>query len=156
MVKFGLCPRLFSFLSRAVSLHGGTFSSIDSCRPLDAGHLLPHPFREVTTPLPWQVWGHKLARHPDQRFRNYIVSGLRHGVRIGFDYSPTCCKAKHNLLSASDQPHIVRDYLADECSAGRVLGPLPPNVRVSPFGVILKKSSQEMEVHSRPLGAIQP
>ena len=134
--------------------------AIDSCRPLDASHLLPLPFGEVTTPLPWRVWDHKLARHPDQRFRNYIVSGLRDGFRIGFDYSHTCRRAKHNLLSASVQPQIIRDYLAEECSAGRVLGPLAlanyPDVHVSPFGVIPKKSSRKMEAHSRPLGTIQP
>ena len=40
--------------------------------------------------------------------------------------------------------HIVRDYLAEECATGRVLGPLLPkdfpNVHVSSFGVIPKKT----------------
>ena len=48
------------------------------------------------------------------------------------------------MLSTSEHPQVVRDYLALECAAGRVLGPLPveefPQVQLSPLGVIPKKS----------------
>lgn len=44
-----------------------------------------------------------------------------------------------------EQLEIIRDYLAEECSKGRVLGPLPqamfPGTHTSSFGVILKGSS---------------
>ena len=64
---------------------------------------------------------------------------------MGFDYSHTCCRAKYNLLSASEQPHIIREYLAEECAEGRVIGPLRldsyPNVHISPFGIIPKKAT---------------
>ena len=46
------------------------------------------------------------------------------------------------MPSALEQPQVVRDYLAKECSEGRVLGPLPPatlpQVHTSRFGVIPK------------------
>ena len=51
--------------------------------------------------------------------------------------------ARYNLLSASEQPHIIWEYLAEECAEGRVIGPLLldsyPNVHVSPFGIIPKQ-----------------
>ena len=46
------------------------------------------------------------------------------------------------MASALGQPQVVQDYLAVECSEGRVLGPLDPlalpQVHVSRFGVIPK------------------
>ena len=119
--------------------------ALDSCRPNDSSHSLAQNLHGVSTPLPWQVWDQKLASHPDQEFRKYIVSGLRDGFRIGFDYPGTCQWARRNLLSAMEHPQIIRDYLAGECAAGRVLGPLSlesyPRVHVSPFGIIPKKAA---------------
>ena len=98
--------------------------------------------------LPWQAWDRKLAFHPDQQFRKLIVEGLWDGFRVGFDYSHHCRSSKRNFLSSLQQPQVIRDYLAEECAAGRVIGTLQPNdfpfVQVSPFGVIPKTSPREM------------
>ncbi len=51
-----------------------------------------------------------------------------------------------NMASAAEHPEVVKDYLAVECSEGRVLGPLDPQdfpyVHVSRFGVIPKGSPE--------------
>ena len=118
--------------------------ALDACKPTLTTHTLPTTMQVISTPLHWQAWDHKLTRHPDQRFRDYITSGLRYGFRLGFDVSQPCHRASRNMRSTSEHPQVVRDYLALECAAGRVLGPLPveefPQVQLSPLGVIPKKS----------------
>ena len=113
---------------------------LDACRPMVPIHL---PLgAEVHCPLPWREWDRSLATHPDQRFRHYITEGLRYGFRVGFDYHHRCQPSRRNMASALEQPQVIRDYLAVECSEGRVLGPLDPlalpQVHVSRFGVIPK------------------
>ena len=81
--------------------------------------------------------------HPDQEFADYIVRGLRDGFRIGFDYTNHICKkARQNMASARDHPEVIREYLAKECSEGKVIGPLDPAcfpmVHTSRIGVIPK------------------
>lgn len=112
---------------------------LDACQPLS-------PMREVTTPLRWQEWDRCLASHPDQCFRQYIVDRIRFGFRIGFDYgSHTCRRSPSNTLSARERPEIINEYLAQECSKGRVLAPPDPAqfpfVQTSKFGVIPKGST---------------
>ncbi len=49
------------------------------------------------------------------------------------------------MISAREHPEVVREYLATECSAGRVLGPLDPAqfpfVHTSRLGVVPKGTS---------------
>ena len=40
-----------------------------------------------TSPLRWQDWAVALVDHPDRRFAEYVVCGIRHGFRVGFDYA---------------------------------------------------------------------
>ena len=108
---------------------------------------LPLGTEQVNSPLSWQEWDRCLASHPDQRFRRYIVDGIRRGFRIGFDYSHAdyTRSSPNNMISARDHPEVVGEYLAAECGAGRVLGPFDPArfplVHTSRFGVIPKGSS---------------
>ena len=66
---------------------------------------------------------------------------------MGFDYSTARCGGSPslNMHSAREHPEVVREYLARECSDGRVLGPLDPLqfpfIHTSKFGVIPKGSS---------------
>ncbi len=46
---------------------------------------LPEAFLEVTTPLRGAGWEQELASHPDKRFAAYVVHGIKHGFRVGFD-----------------------------------------------------------------------
>ena len=104
----------------------------------------PQQLLGVNTPLSWREWDRQLSAHPDQRLRSYLVQGIRDGFRIGFagvvrgwQRCPT-----QNMQSAREQPKVVDDYLAEECSTGRMVGPLQPDLfsQVHPnrFGVIPK------------------
>ena len=119
--------------------------ALDQCRPPPSSNGLPVSMQGVITPLQWRAWDSSLALHPDQQFRQYIAHGIRQGFRIGFDYSRCCRGASRNMISATLHPQVVRDYLAVECAAGRILGPMSPEAvpgtQVSHFGVIPKKSS---------------
>ena len=64
--------------------------------------------------------------HPNRAFRDYIITGLKEGFRIGFkdsEYRP----AKTNIRSALEQPHTVLRYLQKECATGRVIHPFVVN-----------------------------
>ena len=70
---------------------------------------------------------------------------MRYGFRIGYDgMDPLLGRrsAKRNMLSAIQNPQVVRDYLRCERDAGRVLGPITgvakAGVHVNRFGVIPK------------------
>ena len=86
-----------------------------------------------------------MEHHPDKAFRDYIVSGLREGFRIGFK-GHECRPAKTNIKSPLEQPQVVLKYLRDECATRRVVGPLAVNkfrntdLMISHFGVIPKGS----------------
>ena len=117
---------------------------MDACRS-NTPTRLPEGMEQVESPLDWQEWDHCLAAHPDQQFRHYIVEGIRRGFRVGFDARQGDIRSSsNNMLSAREHPEIVNEYLARECGAGRVLGPLDPSqfpqVHTSPFGVIPKSS----------------
>ena len=54
--------------------------ALNSYRPQDTCRSLPQSLHTVSMPLSSWVWDHKLAGHPDQPFRNYVVTGLRDGL----------------------------------------------------------------------------
>ncbi len=122
---------------------------LDACRPLTQSSL-PEEMKEIITPLRWREWDHSLRNHQDQRFRKYIVDGIRHWFRVGFNYEPalSVSSSSHNMVSASEHPEIIQGYLAEECSEARVLGPLSPtqvpSAHISSFGVIPKGTSVDM------------
>ena len=102
--------------------------------------LLPNP-----SPLQAEAWRLSLMEHPDVRLREYVVKVIQDGFRIGFDYHNHSCKrAKKNMLSAFDHTEIVNKYIAEECAAGKLLGPFDPaslpSVQTSTFGVIPKST----------------
>lgn len=119
---------------------------MEACQ-LECPVVLPQYLRQVETPLNWREWDLELATHPDQRFRAYIVDGIRKGFRVGCTKGPAGNREKprKNMPSAQDKPEVIDDYLAEECSRGRVIGPLDqqlvPQVHVNRFGVIPKGTS---------------
>ena len=101
-------------------------------------------YKPITTPMAGLA--KYLSSHPDSRFTQYIVQGIKEGFRIGFNYQTHhCFPAKSNLLSARQHPEVIRDYLLRECSIGRVVGPLNshliPFLQVNRLGVVPKKDS---------------
>ena len=92
-----------------------------------------------------QYWKNLLARHPDQRFADYIISGIREGFRIGFCWHSHLKSTTRNIPSAYEHPDVVDKYLEAEQKEANVIGPLAsatlPNgqsVHVSRIGIIPK------------------
>ena len=127
-------------------LYSYTEDLLDACR-LECPVVLPQYLRQVVTPLCWEQWDQALAAHPDQRFRRYVVEGVRNGFRVGCTKEPSggIRRPPSNMPSAQDRPRVIDDYLAEECSLGRVVGPLDPSmvpqVHTNRFGVIPKGTS---------------
>ena len=140
------------YVSDAAAAGAGSYrythhlQAMDRCRPTGPPTLPVGLASASSSPLRWTSWAECLAAHPDQEYANYIVQGIQSGFRLGFDYSGHSCKrATRNMGSALERPEVVGDYLAEECSLGRVVGPLDPGlyptVQVSRFGVIPKSDT---------------
>ena len=93
--------------------------ALDSMRPQSG--LVPEELCRIVTPLHWQVWDRKLSQHSDQRFRSYIIEGIRYGFRVGFDYTRLL---KSATSSSRHHPQLISEYLPEECAEGRIMGPL--------------------------------
>ena len=117
---------------------------LDANRPVSSCRSTLHPaISKVVTSLIVPAWSTALAPHPDRAFADYIVRGLNEGFRIGYKRGTPLRSAKTNMLSASQQPGVVDDYLSKELSLGRFIGPLtaeaiPSDTHLSRFGVIPK------------------
>ena len=82
---------------------------------------LPYHLARVTTPPRLQAWEEALVRHPDREFVEYLLQGIQEGFCIGFNYQEHVCKpAAGNMKSASENPGMVEEYLANEREAGRL------------------------------------
>ena len=98
-------------------------------------------FQGGVTPLLHSEWERALRDHPDRAFANYICTGLRQGFRIGFSRTKPLRRATRNMLSATQHPEPVAEYLAKELRLNRMLGPFVDDIKsvhVSRFGVIPK------------------
>lgn len=106
-----------------------------------AGSVLP-PVSAVS-PLHHEAFAHELASHQDQQQASYVLQGIQHGFRLGFQPSFLLKSAKKNKQSALLHANMVDKYLANEVMLGRVAGPFPfpplPNLHISSFGVIPKR-----------------
>ena len=83
--------------------------------------------------------------HPDPVFRHYILNGIWHGFRIGFNQEVLCTPASSNMRSALETASVVQEYLDKEVTLGRIVGPVSPEMvpastQLSPFGVIPKSN----------------
>lgn len=118
------------------------------CRPAQPTVITP-ALAPIVTPMHWQTWKLALTNHPDQEFADLVVSGVRDGFRIGFNYThlPLTISCKRNMKSAYDHPRIVSEYLQQELAQGHILGPFqnPPchPLTTSSFGVIPKRHQPE-------------
>ena len=105
--------------------------------------LVPPEATHVTTPLHHTRWQFSLLDHPDTALVRFFTSGITCGFRLGFNRPLTSLKsARHNLEGTLQHPTVVEEYIAEEITQHRVIGPLPksavPGVHISRFGVILK------------------
>ena len=82
---------------------------------------LPDPpwLQAVASTLKPEFWAWKLANHQDQAFRDYTLSGITQGFRVGFNYAGCCCKpAASNMVSARENSEMVQAYLDMEVALG--------------------------------------
>ena len=107
---------------------------------------IPNSLAAITTPLCWRAWEQALQAHSDREFVDIIVDGIKNGFRVGFDCSHFSAtkSCSRSMQSAYDHPTVVSEYLRDECTQGRILGPFGrppiPSLKVSRFGVIPKRN----------------
>ena len=59
---------------------------LDQCRRWPP-HPVPQQLKAEVSPLSWEVWQECLAPHVDKHFTEYIISGIREGFWISFDYA---------------------------------------------------------------------
>ena len=88
----------------------------------------------------------------DCDLHHYLVHGFSHGFCIGcFGLPPQPEVHKGNLQSAEEYSGVIDAKIAKELASGRVLGPFDvspsmPNYRVSPLGVVPKKTPGEFRM----------
>lgn len=97
----------------------------------------------IVTLLPWREWQMSLMTHPDRDFANLVVTGIKEGFCVRYDYSShTCKKSPKNMQSAREGRAAINKYLAQECAEGRILGPFNeqslPQLQLSHLGVVPK------------------
>ena len=105
----------------------------------------PHPISWplCTTPIHTALLAHYLQRHPDQDFVVFILQGLVRGFHVGY-----CSQGRGLRSSSRNHPsslantQVIRDYIQEEVSAGRMVGPLASQaisgVHCSPIGLVPK------------------
>ena len=104
---------------------------------------VPPSAHNITTPLALSGWCHFLRSHPNQQLVQLFLKGILEGYKLGYNYQQSHLRsARKNLMGTITHPDVVNDYLQNEITAGRVVGPFPakslPEVHISRFGVIPK------------------
>ena len=119
--------------------------ALEACTS-DTKSTLPVSATAITTPLQGDRWEDALSNHPDRVFSNYISTGIRCGFRVGFDRRKTMpASTTRNMPSTRHNPQPVREYLATELKAKRIIG-VGDEVQglvVSRFGLIPKKDQKD-------------
>ena len=116
---------------------------LDAARPQELG--VAHPeLLEISSPLTNRLpqWRRALAGHPDQVFARYVLEGIEHSFRVGFDYTSSLVSATRNMPSAWEHSEVITAYIAAEVLEGRMCGPFPldrfPDVHLNRMGVVPK------------------
>ena len=83
---------------------------LDACRPPQA-ITVPPRVDSINIPLHLEVWRVELKDHPDEVYVRYILSGIKDGFRIGYDYAAhTCASSSKNMQSAAAHPEPIDKY----------------------------------------------
>ena len=116
---------------------------LDAARPQELG-VNHRELREISSPLTRRLpqWSRALVGHPDQAFAQFILEGIEHGFRIGFDHASTLVSATRNMPSAREHPDVITAYIEAEVLEGRMLGPFSldrfPDAHWNRMGVVPK------------------
>jgi hypothetical protein len=109
----------------------------------------PHlPVSPLPTPIRYDRLAVFLDGYPIEKL-NYLISGFKFGFSLHFEGLKHSFEA-NNLSSCSDHPDAVDKKLAKELDAQRLAGPFAtppfPNFRISPLGVVPKKTPGEFRL----------
>ena len=86
--------------------------------------VLPPTMRATVTPLHWREWQASLRNHPDEFVVNFVLTGIKEGFRLGYEYSVQQPRiSRRNMPSPTKTRTVVSAYLAKEYAEGHVLGP---------------------------------
>ena len=111
--------------------------ALEACQPPPGGQHTPSPMEQ--TPLDADTWEAMLSSHPDRVFAQFIVRGLRHGFRIGFNRSHQLQSATRNMFSALQHTSIVTEYIRKEVDLHRIADTSHTgHTHINRFGVIPK------------------
>ena len=137
-----LSQRALPTSQRAAPLLADRFCRLQAVKGTQSPWI-PEAARGIHTPLNIDAWVQALQDHPNKTWVDSLLSGLKEGVRIGFNPNASCGSAKTNMQSAMAHPAIVEQYLHKEVAAGNVAGPFPlvslrDAVILNRFGVIPK------------------
>ena len=80
----------------------------------------------ISSPLRYRLlaWQQGLTMHPATQFAEFLLSGIGHGFRVGFERPHQLRSAPRNMSTASEHSDVVSRYVADEVKGRRTLGPL--------------------------------
>ena len=103
----------------------------------------PAVWPKYQSPIRLEELAPLLASHPDQSFAAFIVGGLANGFRIGYSLNRSHLRSRTiNHPSAFANEQVIDDRITAEVAAGRLLGPVPPQlaqcVHTSPLGLVPK------------------
>ena len=112
---------------------------------------LPPAICNITTPLSLASWEAQLSKHPDPAFTHYIIDGITHGFRLGYNHiAHMCTRASSNHPSAQEHPAVISKALESEVEKGRLIGPLHmadfPYVQVRSLGAVPKKHTDKFRL----------
>ncbi len=105
------------------------------------------PWPHCPTPNRLAALARFLQSHPDQQFADFILGGLTTGFRVGFsaDRGRALGTTSRNHPSTAECPGAISRYIAEESTAGRMVGPLPnsiaSHIHCSSIGLLLKGSN---------------
>ena len=85
----------------------------------------------MQTPIQPLHFAQLLEAHPSAQFVNTLLEALQYGFDIGYQ-GPHQNLCALNYPSATEHPQVIDDYLALECSQGRMAGPFT-NLPYQPF-----------------------
>ena len=89
--------------------------ALGSARPPEVYTILPE-LEGMQSPLTdrRQQWQECLSAHPDKRFVDYILDGIKEGFRVGFDYASPLRSTSRNMQSAVAHPRVIENYIMGE------------------------------------------
>ena len=143
------CAYLRQLTQRLLGVESGQYVYMAELHGLDhAPTPVPSPsisWPHCPTPIQVNVLAGYLQHHPDHSFVQFILSGLSEGFHVGYrgaEGSTGLRSCFRNHPSALANRAVVSNYIREELTAGRFVGPFSPRaqrqVHCSPIGLVPK------------------